>query len=319
MSALAAAEHRSTGAFSHEAVLYAGPEGFLDGTLPFIREGVTAGQPTLVMVGPAKIELLRGALNGEARDVQLVDMAEVGRNPARIIPAWREFADAHQGSERPLRGIGEPIWAGRTPAELVECQRHEALLNLAFAGAPAFRLLCPYDTAALPAPVIAEAHASHPMVLDRGVARQSSGYLGAGAAAAPFDAPLPAPATRPRTLAFRAGTLDAVRQFISQHAAEAGLGTGRAADLVLAVNELATNSLLHGGGEGELLFWSDEDMAIWEVRDRGGIDDPLAGRECPGIDRVGGHGLWLVNQLCDLVQVRSFADGGAVRVHMRRR
>ena len=156
-------------------------------------------------------------------------------------------------------------------------------------------------------------------MLDRGVARQSSGYLGAGAAAAPFDAPLPAPATRPRTLTFRAGMLDAVRQFISQHAAEAGLGTGRAADLVLAVNELATNSLLHGGGEGELLFWSDEDMAIWEVRDRGGIDDPLAGRECPGIDRVGGHGLWLVNQLCDLVQVRSFADGGAVRVHMRRR
>ena len=115
------------------------------------------------------------------------------------------------------------------------------------------------------------------------------------------------------------GTVDAVRQFISQHAAEAGLGTGRAADLVLAVNELATNSLLHGGGEGELLFWSDGDVAIWEVRDRGGIDDPLAGRECPGIDRVGGHGLWLVNQLCDLVQVRSFADGGAVRVHMRRR
>ena len=95
MSALAAAEHRSTGAFSHEAVLYAGPEGFLDGTLPFIREGVAAGQPTLVMVGPAKIELLRGALNGEARDVQLVDMAEVGCNPARIIFAWREFADAH--------------------------------------------------------------------------------------------------------------------------------------------------------------------------------------------------------------------------------
>ena len=34
-----------------------------------------------------------------------------------------------------MRGIGEPIWADRRPDELDECQLHESLINLAFAGA----------------------------------------------------------------------------------------------------------------------------------------------------------------------------------------
>ena len=120
--------------FRHEALLYDGEVGFLTGTLPFIRAGVAAGEPVLVVVSAARIGLLRSALGGNADRVAFADMADVGANPARIIRA---------------RGIGEPIWAGRSPAELVECQRHETLLNLAFAGVPAFWLLCPYDCEAL--------------------------------------------------------------------------------------------------------------------------------------------------------------------------
>jgi hypothetical protein len=42
----------------------------------------------------------------------------------------------------------------------------------------------------------------------------------------------------------------------------------------------------------------------------------MAGRERPTSERDGGRGLWMVNQLCDLVQLRSFPDGAAVRLHM---
>ena len=55
-----------------------------------------------------------------------------------------------------------------------------------------------------------------------------------------------------------------------------------------------------------------------EVRDTGLIAEPLVGRHRPEDGTVGGHGLWLVNQLCDLVQVRSSPTGSVVRVHMRR-
>jgi hypothetical protein len=73
-------------------------------------------------------------------------------------PVALEFVGAAGG--RPVRGSGEPIWPERTAAELVECERHESLLNLAFAGAPAWWLLSPYDTEALSAAIIDEARRS---------------------------------------------------------------------------------------------------------------------------------------------------------------
>ena len=74
----------------------------------------------LVAVTPERLERLRAALGRDADEVSLVDMTQLGRNPARIIPAWRDFVDSHpQGA--PLRGVGEPIWDGRRAAEIVEC------------------------------------------------------------------------------------------------------------------------------------------------------------------------------------------------------
>jgi hypothetical protein len=78
-----------------------------------------------VVVSAAKIGLLRSALGCDADRVAFADMADVGANPARIIPAWRDFVAGNDLDRRRARGIGEPIWAGRSPAELVECQRHE--------------------------------------------------------------------------------------------------------------------------------------------------------------------------------------------------
>jgi anti-sigma regulatory factor (Ser/Thr protein kinase) len=87
--------------------------------------------------------------------------------------------------------------------------------------------------------------------------------------------------------------------------------------LVLAVNELASNSIRHGGGRGRLLVWREADTLLCEVRDDGHIADPLAGRRRPMIEEYGGRGMWLANQLCDLVQVRSSPRGSVVRTHMR--
>ena len=103
------------------------------------------------------------------------------------------------------RGIGEPIWVERTPAELVECQRHEALLNLAFAGVPAWWLLCPFDTGALGADVLEEAERSHPFVSEAGVAWQSAAYRGLEQVAEPVATPLPDPPGPPAELSSARG------------------------------------------------------------------------------------------------------------------
>jgi anti-sigma regulatory factor (Ser/Thr protein kinase) len=306
-----------TNGFSHEALLYAGTNRFVEGTLPFVRSALAAEEPILVMVGAAKIDALREALDDQAPDVEFANMEEVGSNPARIIPAWREFATARAAPGRSLWGIGEPIWAGRTPDELIECQRHESLLNLAFADAPAFRLLCPYDTEALEPEVIEEAHCSHHTIVDSEGHRSSTSYRGIELSAAPFGVPLPPPPSPPAEIDFEARTLDRLRRFVGAHAEDAGLESPRTYDLVLAVNEVATNSVRHAGGSGVARVWRNGGAIVCEVVDDGHLDVPLAGRERPGHGQVGGHGLWLVNQLCDLAQIRSLPDGTVVRLHMR--
>ena len=310
----------STTDFAHEALLYAGGDGFLQGTLPFVREGLARDEPMLLVLSAAKIERIRSELNGdgEGERILFADMDEVGANPARIIPAWRRFLDEQAAGGRPVRGIGEPIWAGRGSDALVECQRHESLLNLAFADAPAFRLLCPYDTDTLDRPVIEEALCSHPYVLEDGARRVSPSYRGAAAIAAPFDEPLPAPPDSAQELFFDGDSLGAVRRFLAMRAAEARFDEARASELVLAVNEVATNSVRHGGGSGTMRIWADARWLVCELEDGGRIDDPLVGREEPTADQQDGRGLWIANQVCELVQVRSFATGTVVRLHARR-
>jgi anti-sigma regulatory factor (Ser/Thr protein kinase) len=302
--------------FRHEALLYAGMADFLAGTVPFIRGGIDAGEPVLVVESAAKIALLRAELGSDASSVAFADMASVGANPALIIPAWRDFVSRHGGGGRRMRGIGEPIWNGRTPVELIECQRHESLLNTAFATGDPLWLLCPYDTQAMDPAVIDEARRSHPYVTDGTVFHRSNDYRGLDACGAPFDVPLPEPGSGVHELAFDAFNLVEVRGLVGKVASESGLAPARTANLVLAANEVATNSIVHGGGKGSFRIWRDAGALSCEVRDTGHIDKPLVDRELSAADAYGSRGLWLVNQLCDLVQIRSVPGGTAVRLHM---
>lgn len=305
--------------FRHEAMLYAGERGFVEGALPFLREGAARDEPALVVVAPHKIALLRQALGADAAKVRFEDMAQVGVNPARIIPAWTAFVQAAGAAGRPLRGIGEPIDTQRSQAELFECHRHESLLNLAFADTADFRLLCPYDTTALAPSVVAQARRTHPLLQHAdGDVRESPLFHGLGAAAAPCRAPLPPVPADAHAIPILPAGLASLRAAVARRAARAGLTPSRREDLVLAVNELATNSIRHGGGAGTLMLWETAAALICEVTDAGRIEHPLAGRELPVREQIGNYGLWLVNQLCDLVEQRALPPGNVVRVWMRR-
>jgi anti-sigma regulatory factor (Ser/Thr protein kinase) len=306
----------ATANFSHEALFYAGTPDFVAQIAAFIREGLANDEPALVMVTGDKIELLRAELGPDAARVLFTDMGEAGRNPGRIISAWHDFAAEHLARGRTLRGVGEPIWAARSADELAECQQHESLINLAFGQADGFRLVCPYDTDALPAAVIEEARRSHPLILECGRLVECGRYRGDGAIRTASD-PLSPPRVTSEDMGFQQTDLARVRGFVSGRAAEAGLPPEKVGDLVLAVNEAATNSVRHAGGQGVVRVWRSEDAVVCEVRDRGRIDEPLVGRLRPEPRGAGGHGLWMANQLCDLVQLRTRRSGTVVRMHMR--
>src|SRR5215203_1956895 len=242
--------------FQHQALIYDGTEDYLAGALPYLETGLEVEQQMLVAVGPEQTGLLRDHLGADAELIRFVDMREVGRNPASIIPLWAEFIEENAGL--PVRGIGEPVWAARSAAALDECQRHESLLNTAFDRGSTWDLLCPYD----------------------------------------------------------AGDLSEVRHRVTAEAERAGMDATEVADLVTAVSELAANSVLHGGGSGVLRLWQEGERLLAEVEDRGRIEEPMVGRIRPDVHREGGRGLWLANQLCDLVQIRSSEAGTTVRLHL---
>ena len=301
------------GEFVHEALLYRNEEQYRAGTLSFIDAARAADEPVLVAVPFPNAEFLRSALDETGSEVQIADMAQEGRNPGRIIATvLRRFMDHHAG--RRVAIIGEPIWAGRSGEEYAAAVEHEALINLAFAGRSA-SILCPYNESALDPRAITDAHRTHPVLRRATHRQQSASYAGTMPAATitnPRVGAVPHDADR---LLF--DSLPALRAFLAHRTTRAGLDRVRATDLQIALGEVATNTLQHGGGMGLCTIWEHENHVVCEVHDQGHITDPLAGRRKPTTAFTTGRGLRLVHLLCDLVQAHSDLTGTTVRLWMR--
>jgi len=310
----AAAVPSTEDSFVHPALFYGDDREYLAGTVPFVLDGLAAGEPVAVAVPGERLRLIREGLGDAAADVRLLDMREAGRNPGRIIPGvLRAFADAQPGDRR-VRIIGEPIWAGRSATEYPACVQHEALINAAFTGR-AVTILCPYDLNRLDAGVLADAYATHPTVVHANTgataARISDAYDPDGIVAR-YNQPLPVvPDTL--TFVFDAESLPAARHTVTAEAERLGLTGIRLGDLALVTAELTTNSVVHGGGTGTVRVWEQDRYVVCEVRDKGRLADPLAGRRPAPQHQRGGRGLLLVNLVADLVRLHSDDEGTTVR------
>ncbi len=296
----------------HFVLFYAGDWQYRAGVAAFISEGLDHAEPVLVAVPADRQQVVQEALGARAQAVTFADMGAVCGNPARIIPAVWDFIDQHD--HRQVRVVDELAWPARTIDEACEVCRHEAMVNVAFAGTAA-TFLCPYDSVRLPAWVVANALATHPVVFAPGVRQLNDSYL--GPVIPPVcETPLPAPPAA-EALTY-VDDLRPVRALVTGQARSAGLSDDRTADLIIAVSELAANTLQHAPGGGTVYLWHTGDQIFCQVYDHGQITDPLAGRR-PPIPGSRGNGLWVVNQLCDLVEVRTGPGGTTIRVRMNLR
>ncbi|WP_336317634.1 sensor histidine kinase [Streptomyces lavendofoliae] len=305
--------HPEQGAtFDHPALFYTTEEDYLSGVGDFVRTALLEEQPVLVAVPDERLRLLKDSLGADRPGVTWVDMRDAGRNPGRILSMLQAFAD-RSGDRRPYL-VGEPIWVGRSAAEVREATRHEALINLAFAHRDA-TILCPYDRA-LPQPVLALAHRTHPVIGGPGEYRPSPANVDPHEVCRDCDTTLPEPED-PVVLRFAEHDLAVARDTATQWAETAGLAPARRTDWLLAVSEATSNSVRHGGGEGTLRLWRTANTLIAETRDRGRMTDPLVGRRRPDpFSAAGGRGVWMMHQLCDLVETRTLRSGFVVRLHM---
>lgn len=118
-------------------------------------------------------------------------------------------------------------------------------------------------------------------------------------------------------LAFDSGTLSLLRAEVQAQADRAGFPAERATDVVLALHELAANAVRHGAGAGRLRIWRRPEAWFCQVEDGDPLPsgDPAAAGDVPGLavmnawQAVPGHGLWVVRQVADQLQVRSGPDG----------
>ena len=154
---------------------------------------------------------------------------------------------------------------------------------------------------------------SHQHVTSNGIVEPGTGFLAGDHC---FAGALPSAPAEAESSEFDIAGLAGVRRRVEVIGRRGGLASLHTSDLAVAANELATNSVAHGGGHGTLRTWLEPDRVVVEVEDRGRILDPLVGRIRPLVNQEGGRGLWLANQLCDLVQIRSGDAGTTVRLHI---
>jgi anti-sigma regulatory factor (Ser/Thr protein kinase) len=320
--------HTGVDGAAHHALFYRDAAELLAAVVPFLLDGLAEGAAVGAALPRPHLELVRSGLGASAERVRLFDMAEVGRNPGRILAeVIHEIVDSRP--EAPARIVDEPVWLGRSDREYPACVQHEALVNLAFAGRPV-AVLCPYDTR-LPAAVLADAAATHPCLVHDGVARPSADYAPASAISRTAG-PLPEPPMA-AVFAFDGPRLAAARRFVGGEGAASGLDDDRVFDLVLATGELAANSIRHGGGRGTVRVWTeperveagdagtdraDRGLLVVEVADSGRLADPLAGRRPAGPHQLSGRGLLMVHHLADLVRTSSGPGGTTTRTYWRR-
>lgn len=302
---------QADGGIRHVAWLYRSLDEYLAGVGDFVAAAASAGEPVLAVV-PADRPAPEWTMSVRP-GVRTLDAADLGRNPARLMPVVRAFADEHPGQH--VRVVTELAWAGRSAAELGEVARYEMMVNLVFATTPV-TMLCLYDAAGLPRSTISAACSAHPWVRQDGREHRSGEYLRARNGQRHQDPSMAVPAGA-RSMSYQ-NDLRPVRALVAAEADRAGLSGSRRTDLIIAASEVAANTLKHTDGPGLVRVWVTSDEILCQFDDSGHIRDPLAGYGRPSGDEPGGQGLWLVNQVCDLAEIRSSALGTTIRMHMFR-
>jgi hypothetical protein len=312
------------GPFRHWACVYDDDQQLVDTAAPFLAAGLAAGQPVLAVTTRANLELIGAALGERAGDVDYAESAFFGRRPAQRVAAfyryWTRHADARRdgrtGRSAGVRILAEPVWAGRSAREVAAWTRMESALNVVLAPA-SVSMICPYDTRTLGADIIADALRTHPAQITGPDQSPSPDFTDPVEFARSCDTgPLAQPPADAATFRFD-GDLRGLRRFIASRADAHGVTGARAEMLVLAVSEVGAYLKNQGPGTAAVRAWEQPGAVVCDFRQPGtSISDPFLGLRPASLEPGAGDGLWLANQVCDWMDIRSGADGCAIQLQV---
>ncbi len=307
-------------AYRHDALLFEDRDQLVATAVPFLLQGLAAGEAAVVATSAATASVLREAVDGDP-GVHVLERGDVyrARTPTAIT-TFRRLAEqrAHEGVSR-VRVVGE-VDFGETERDWLEWQRYESVINVALADWPLWGL-CVFDAQRLPAPLLESALQTHSSVATP-AGRSVNGhfvppvhYLGS----------LPVPAepleqTTPRLWARDVEDFIGLRHAVAAELSGVAASRDTVEDYLLAVDEMTSNAVRHGKPPVGLRLWVGEDRIVCSIDDHGpGLDDPFAGYGPAHGDDLsrGGMGLWLARQLCDHVDITGDENGARVRLTIR--
>ena len=296
-------------ALRHNALLYSSHDEYLACAVPFLREGLQAGEGAIVAHTKLGIAVLREALGADAERVGFVDVSSAYDRPARVLAAYhRVYAEQLRRTPR-LRAVAD-VQFGPESREWDLWTGYEAVFNRSFGHLPAW-VLCSYDTNGTPDRILEGVWQTHPEVV-RGSAWAPSEH---------YDDPdrvlrrtTPPPEVLPDLESIGFGVdAEQLRERLAPALIAAGLGEARTLEMLLAVSEIATNALRHGAGIVAVRIGQAHGRFVCEITDRGpGFDDPAAGYLAPR-DGVG-RGLWVARQLTWRIEFFRSASGFTARL-----
>jgi hypothetical protein len=270
---------RGEAPLQHDALLYRDPGHLRAVTGEFARAGAAAEEPLLAVLPSPTLAVVSDVLESSGVVLEVLDAGEAGRNPNRLIPTVLQWL-----ADRPDRSriLSESIWPGRDEVEMAECLRHEALVNHALGSEPV-SLLCPFDAAHLDGEILAGAEMTHPRVIDETGLRPSVLFGDPLVLARGENWPQREPVAPVCELSFD-GDLWALRRRLEQVELLAELPPQRREDLVLAVNEAASNAVRHGDGTCRARIWRDGGRIVCEIPGERRCE--VGGHDTDGIRRV---------------------------------
>ena len=308
------------GAFQHWACVYDSDQQFLETVVPFLGDGLAGGEPVLAVTTPANLELISTALGARGGDVDYAESAFFGRRPPQRVAAfyryWRNHAPRGSSGSTGVRIMAEPVWAGRSAREIAAWTRMESALNVVLAPTT-ISMICPYDARVLGPDIVSGALRTHPAQIAGSRLSPSANFADPAEFTRSCDAdPLADPPAGAAAFPFD-GDLRGLRRFIADRAAAYGVTGDRADILVLAVSEVGAYLKNQGPGTAAVRTWEQPGAVVCDFRQPGlSISDPFLGLRPARLEPGDGDGLWLANQICDWLEIRSGAAGGTIQLQV---
>jgi anti-sigma regulatory factor (Ser/Thr protein kinase) len=305
-----------TTSYTHEALFFDSDRALLEAAVPWLREGLQAGEDVALLCTEDHNAALVGAL-GPDPHVMVLPRTRIYHKAVDAVAFFHDLVTARVAAGQPrLRLVGEVGFDTRPQGHDAWC-RYEAVCNHALAPLPLWSL-CAYDTQVLPRPLLDAAWVTHPWLRAGGERARNGDFVQPARLLTGLTRPLEPPAAQAATVTLtQLGELPGLRRWLQARLADAQLGTEAAEDAVLAVDEVAANGLRHGRPPVQVALWRTTASLVCDITDRGtGLTDPLAGYTPPDPLQLleGGVGLWMTRRLCEDVTTGRTPTGFTVRL-----